>query len=109
MMNTNLTVTDKTFSEEVLQSDVPVLIDFWAEWCGPCLAYAPLIEDTAKSYDGRIKVRKLNVDENPASAKQYNIRSIPTLAIFKDGEVQDISVGAQPKAKLEKLIEKYVQ
>ncbi|MGY8813923.1 MAG: thioredoxin [Gammaproteobacteria bacterium] len=109
MPNTNLTVTDKTFNEEVLKSDVPVLIDFWAEWCGPCLAYAPLIEDAAKNYDGRIKVRKLNVDENPASAKLYNIRSIPTLAIFKDGEVQDISVGVQPKAKLEKLIERYVQ
>jgi thioredoxin 1 len=90
-------VTDSTFEKEVLQSEIPVLIDFWAPWCGPCRMVAPVVEELAKDYDGRIKVLKLNVDNNPNTAQKYGIFSIPTVLIFKNGEVATQIVGAMPK------------
>ncbi len=109
MTNTNLIVTDKNFNDDVLQSETPVLVDFWADWCGPCKSIAPVIEDIARDYDGRLKVRKLNVDDNPESTSNFGVRSIPMLAVFKNGEVQETLVGVQPKAKLEQMIKQYIQ
>lgn len=101
-------VTDSTFKEEVLDSQVPVLVDFWAPWCGPCRMVAPVVEEIAQQYDGQIKVVKLNTDENPNVASQYGIRSIPTLMIFKGGERVDMVVGAVPKTTLSNTLEKYL-
>jgi thioredoxin len=109
MTNTNLTVTDATFNADVLQSATPVLVDFWADWCGPCKSIAPVIEEIANDYEGQVKVRKLNVDDSPQAAGNYGIRSIPTLALFHNGEVQETLVGVQPKAKLEQLLKHYIQ
>jgi len=96
--------TDSNFKQEVLNSTNPVLIDFWAVWCGPCRLVAPVIEDIAGEYDGKVKVGKLDVDNNPETATKYGIRSIPTMLIFKGGEVVDRIVGAVPKQKItEKL------
>ena len=92
----------------MLQADTPVLVDFWAEWCGPCRMVAPVVELLASEYQGRLKVTKLNVDESPQTAGAYSIRSIPTLLLFKDGEVQEAAVGAQPKAALARLIDRHV-
>ena len=103
-----VTVDDGSFETEVLQADTPVLVDFWAEWCGPCRMVAPVVELLASEYQGRLKVTKLNVDESPQTAGAYSIRSIPTLLLFKDGEVQEAAVGAQPKAALARLIDRHV-
>jgi thioredoxin 1 len=92
-----LTANDGNFDAEVLKSDKPVLVDFWAEWCGPCRMIAPMIEELANDYDGKAVIAKLNVDENPNVSMKYGIRSIPTLLIFKGGEVVDQVVGAVPK------------
>jgi len=97
-------VTDQTFDQEVLQSDVPVLVDFWAEWCGPCRMIAPVVEALAQEYAGRLKVAKLDVDANGSSAMRYQVRGIPTLMLFKDGRVVDMRVGAVPKAELVRMI-----
>jgi thioredoxin 1 len=99
-------VNDKTFSSEVLNSDLPVLVDFWATWCGPCRSISPIVEELAKEFSGRVKVTKLNVDESPATPTQYGVRGIPTLILFKGGKVFDQIVGAVPKARLKALIEK---
>ncbi len=101
-------VTDSTFAEEVLQSDIPVLVDFWAPWCGPCRMVSPVVDEIAQQYDGKVKVVKLNTDDNPNVASQYGIRSIPTLMIFKGGDRVDMVVGAVPKTTLANTLEKYL-
>ncbi len=107
-MSTAEQVTDASFKQEVLESEVPVLVDFWAPWCGPCRMVAPVVEEIAQQYDGQIKVVKLNTDENPNVASQYGIRSIPTLMIFKGGQRVDMVVGAVPKTTLSNTLEKYL-
>jgi thioredoxin 1 len=101
-------VTDASFKQDVLESDVPVLVDFWAPWCGPCRMVAPVVEEIAEQSAGKVKVVKLNTDENPQVANQYGIRSIPTLMIFKEGQRVDMVVGAVPKSTLANTIEKYL-
>jgi len=93
-------VSDESFEKEVLQSDQPVLIDYWAEWCGPCKIIAPVLEEIAAEYSDRLIVAKLNIDDNPQTPPKYSIRGIPTLMIFKDGEVKGTKVGAVSKAQL---------
>jgi thioredoxin 1 len=95
-----LAVTDATFDEEVLKSASPVVVDFWAEWCGPCKMIAPALEEISNELEGQVKIVKLNVDENPDTAAKYGIRGIPTLLMFKSGGVAAQQVGAQPKSKL---------
>jgi thioredoxin 1 len=101
-------VTDASFKEDVLDSDIPVLVDFWAPWCGPCRMVAPVVDEIAEQYEGQVKVVKLNTDENPNVASQYGIRSIPTLMIFKGGQRVDMVVGAVPKTTLANTLEKYL-
>jgi thioredoxin 1 len=97
-------VSDSTFDSEVLKATSPVVVDFWAEWCGPCRMIAPALEEIAGSLDGKVKIVKLNVDENPKTAAKYGIQSIPTLMIFKDGQMASRQIGALPKQKLEDWI-----
>jgi thioredoxin 1 len=97
-------VTDANFEAEVLQSTQPVVVDFWAEWCGPCRMIAPALEEIAKEMEGKVKITKLNVDENPGVAGKLGIRSIPTLMLFKDGKLAAQKVGAAPKGELSKWI-----
>ena len=98
-------ITDSSFEEEVIKSDTPVLVDFWAEWCGPCKMIAPFVEELAEEFDGQVKFTKLDVDSNPMTAQNFGIRGIPTLLIFNDGKVAKQVVGAVPKAVLKKNIE----
>ncbi|MCK4846653.1 MAG: thioredoxin [Deltaproteobacteria bacterium] len=99
-------VSDDTFESVVLESDTPVLIDFWATWCAPCKAIAPTLEELAKDYDGKVKIVKMNVDDNPSTPGKYGVRGIPTLILFKGGEIVDQLVGAIPKAQIKDLVEK---
>lgn len=99
-------ISDNDFESSVLQSATPTLVDFWAPWCGPCRIIAPVIEEFAGTYNGRAAMAKLNVDENPETAQKYQVTSIPTLIIFKDGRVVDRAVGALPKGELQKFIER---
>lgn len=98
-------VTDDTFETEVLQSQVPVLVDYWAEWCGPCKTIAPVLEEVAQEYDGKLKVAKLNIDENQGTPPKYGIRGIPTLMLFKNGQLVSTMVGFRPKPELKKQID----
>ncbi|MBL7081944.1 MAG: thioredoxin [Candidatus Omnitrophica bacterium] len=102
-------VNDANFKQEVLESDIPVLVDFWAAWCAPCQMVAPTIEEIAKQYQGKLKVCKVNVDEAPQSAANYGIMSIPTLSIFKGGQVMEQVAGAVLKSDLEKKIRPYIK
>ncbi|MEA3490232.1 MAG: thioredoxin [Candidatus Omnitrophota bacterium] len=103
-----INVTDVNFEQEVIRSDVPVLVDFWAEWCMPCKMVAPSVEAIAEEYKGRLKVCKLNVDEGPRTSAAYGVMSIPTLAVFKDGQIVDKVIGALPKSALENAIKPHV-
>jgi len=98
-------VTDSDFEQEVLEADTPVLVDFWAEWCAPCKMVAPVLDDLANEYDGKIKFTKVDVDSNPQTAMKYGIRSIPTLLVFKGGSPVDQVVGAVPKAVIKKRLD----
>jgi thioredoxin 1 len=103
-----LTLEDATFEREVLNSDTPVLVDFWATWCGPCKAIAPAVDEIAREYKGKIKVAKLDIDSHQGVPQKYGIRSIPTLLVFKGGKVVDTIVGAVPKSKLLDAVKKVV-
>ncbi|MBT3548946.1 MAG: thioredoxin TrxA [Gammaproteobacteria bacterium] len=103
-MSLVLNITDDSFETDVLKSEIPVLIDFWAEWCGPCKVLGPIIDDLAPEFDGKVKFTKLNIDENPSTAPKYGIRGIPTLMIFKSGELNATSVGVLTKSELTNFI-----
>ena len=103
-----LVATDLNFKSEILESDKVALVDFWAAWCGPCMMLGPVIEELANDYEGRAVIAKLNVDENPATAGQYGIRSIPSLLIFKNGQVVDQMLGAMPKNMISKKIDEHI-
>ena len=101
-------VTDDQFEDKVLKSSDPVLVDFWAEWCGPCKMIAPILDDLAASYQGRLKVANINIDHNQKTPRNYNVRGIPTLMIFKDGKVQATQIGAVSKTQLAQMIDKAI-
>ncbi len=103
-----LAATDQNFKAEVLESDKLVLVDFWAAWCGPCMMLGPVIEELAGDYEGRAVIAKLNVDENPNTAAQYGVRSIPTMLLFKEGKVIDQMVGAMPKNMIAKKLDEHI-
>ncbi len=108
-MNTSIAhVSDDQFDEQVLKSSEPVLVDFWAEWCGPCKMIAPILDEVATSYAGKLKVAKVNIDQNQKTPRSYNVRGIPTLMIFKDGKVQATQIGAVSKSQLTQLIDKTI-
>ncbi len=100
-----INLNDENFKKEVLEADIPVVVDFWAPWCGPCMMLLPLIAKLADDYQGRMKVCKMNIDEGKSSAAEYGVMSIPTLIVFKDGKVVDKIVGVLPKVKLEEKLE----
>ena len=107
-MSNEIELTDAKFEEEVLKSQIPVLVDFWAPWCGPCKMLGPVIEELATEYEGKVKVCKLNTDDNPDSAAQYKISAIPSVLFFKDGAQVNELVGMQPKEELKKILDELV-
>ena len=104
-MSNVIEVTDASFEEEVLQSDIPVLLDFWAEWCGPCKSLGPIVDETSSDYEGKIKFAKINVDDNANTTREFGIRGIPTLMLFKDGAKKDIKVGVLTKSELTSFLD----
>ena len=102
---TTIKVSDASFEDDVLNSDGPVVVDFWAEWCGPCKMIGPSLEELAKEYEGKIKVAKINIDDNPSTPSKYGVRGIPTLMIFNGGEVKATQVGANPKGRIAEWID----
>jgi thioredoxin 1 len=104
----SVSVTDASFADEVLASDLPVMVDFWAEWCGPCHRLAPVLDELATEYEGRVRIVKLDVDANPETARKYGILSMPTLSVFRGGEVVSQIIGAQPKSKLRAQLDQVV-
>ncbi|HXO99582.1 MAG TPA: thioredoxin TrxA [Luteibacter sp.] len=100
--------SDSAFQQEVLESDTPVLLDFWAEWCGPCKAIGPVLDQLADQYDGKLKIVKLNIDENQQTPRQFGVRGIPTLMIFKNGKVEATQIGAVGKSQLDQMIQKAI-
>ncbi len=109
MSNKIVHISDACFAEEVLNSDVPVLVDYWAEWCGPCKMIAPILDELADEYGARLKIAKLNIDDNPETPPKFNIRGIPTLMLFKDGNVEDTKVGAVSKSQLMTFINSNIE
>ena len=108
MSENTATLTDGNFDDSVIKSTVPVLVDFWAEWCGPCRMIGPTVEELATDYDGKVTIGKLNVDDNPNTATQFGLRSIPTLLLFKGGEVVESVVGLTDKTRLQALLDKHL-
>ena len=108
MSENTATLTDGNFDDSVIKSTVPVLVDFWAEWCGPCRMIAPTVEELATDYTGKVTIGKLNVDDNPNTATQFGVRSIPTLLLFKGGEVVESVVGLTDKTRLQALLDKHL-
>ncbi len=107
-VNGILELTDESFDRDVLKSEQPVMVDFWAAWCGPCKALAPIVEEVATAYNGKVKVGKMDVDKNVATPQRYGVRGIPTLLIFKGGKVQEQIVGYVPKETIQKALDKHV-
>jgi thioredoxin 1 len=103
-----VTVTDSSFEQDVLKSDLPVLVDFWAEWCGPCKMIAPTLEAIARDYNGKLRVAKVNVDENMATPERYGVRGIPTLLLIKGGQVKDQIVGNYPRDHIERVLQRHL-
>lgn len=103
-----LSLSDDSFETDVLKSDMPVLVDYWAEWCGPCKMISPILEEIATEYEGRVKVAKLNIDENPGTPPKFGIRGIPTLMLFKNGEVEATKVGALSKSQLTAFLDQSI-
>lgn len=105
MSDNIINVTDSNFEQEVLSSEIPVLLDYWAEWCGPCKMIAPILNDIANEYSGKIKIAKINIDENPSTPAKFGVRGIPTLMIFKSGSIEATKVGAMSKSQLSAFID----
>jgi len=108
MANSSIVLSDSSFEETVLKSELPVLVDFWAEWCGPCKMISPILEELADDYFGKVKICKLNVDQHQVTSAKYSVRSIPTLILFKGGKAQTTKVGALTKSQLKALLEEYL-